>query len=82
MKTAISLPDDTFSRVEDAAVRLGVSRSEIFTRAAERYLDELDADSITHRLNAVLDAAGGTDVSNRDAAEHGRSMLAAADEEW
>ncbi|MEA2243109.1 MAG: Ribbon-helix-helix protein copG family, partial [Solirubrobacteraceae bacterium] len=36
MKIAISLPDDTFRRVDDAARRLGVSRSEFFARAAQR----------------------------------------------
>ena len=34
MKTAISLPEDTFRRVERAARRLGMSRSEFFARAA------------------------------------------------
>lgn len=52
MKTAISLPDDTFRRVDAAAKRLGVSRSEFFARAAERWL-------------ATLDDAGTTDAINR-----------------
>lgn len=82
MKTAISLPDATFARVEDAAARLGISRSEVFARAAERYLDDLDSDSITDRINTALDAAGGTDQSNRDAAEHARTILQAPGEEW
>ncbi|MGI9000935.1 MAG: ribbon-helix-helix protein, CopG family [Pseudonocardia sp.] len=82
MKTAISLPDAMFARVEDAATRLGVSRSEIFARAAERYLDELDADSITDRINAALDAAGGTDQSNVDAAEHARTTFSVLGADW
>jgi metal-responsive CopG/Arc/MetJ family transcriptional regulator len=41
MKTAISLPDDTFRRANDAAAELGVSRSELFVRAVEQYLDQL-----------------------------------------
>lgn len=41
VKTAISLPDDTFQRVEAAAKRLGVSRSEFFARAAEHNRSDL-----------------------------------------
>ena len=54
MKTAISLPDETFARVEEAAKRLGVSRSEFFARAAERWLDDLDDDQTTDAINRAL----------------------------
>jgi metal-responsive CopG/Arc/MetJ family transcriptional regulator len=55
VKTAISLPDETFTRVEEAARRLGVSRSEFFARAAERWLDDLDDDQTTDAINQALD---------------------------
>jgi predicted DNA-binding protein len=55
MKTAISLSDETFARVEAAAKRLGVSRSEFFARAAERWLDDLDDDQTTDAINRALD---------------------------
>ena len=54
MKTAISLPDDTFRRVEHAAKRLGVSRSEFFARAAERWLDALEDDGTTDAVNLAI----------------------------
>ncbi len=54
VKTAISLPDDTFHRVDHAARRLGVSRSEFFTQAAERWLDLLDDDGTTEAINRVI----------------------------
>jgi predicted DNA-binding protein len=54
MKTAISLPDETFTRVEQAAKRLGVSRSEFFARAAERWLDDFDEDETTDAINRAL----------------------------
>lgn len=54
MKTAISLPDDTFHRVEDAARRMGVSRSEFFARAAERWLDALQEDGTTAAINRAI----------------------------
>jgi metal-responsive CopG/Arc/MetJ family transcriptional regulator len=54
MKTAISVPDETFRRVDDAARRLGVSRSEFFARAAERWLAALDDDGTTDAINHAL----------------------------
>ena len=54
MKTAISLPDETFARVEQAAKRLGLSRSEFFARAAERWLDDLDDDQTTDAIDRAL----------------------------
>lgn len=54
MKTAISVPDSTFERVEQAATRLGVSRSEFYARAAERWLAELESSTITNDIDAAL----------------------------
>jgi metal-responsive CopG/Arc/MetJ family transcriptional regulator len=54
MKTAISLSDETFQRVDHAARRLGVSRSEFFARAAERWLDTLEDDGTTGAINRVI----------------------------
>lgn len=76
MKTAISLPDETFIRVEQAAKRLGVSRSEFFARAAERWLDDLDDDQTTNAINQALagvqqDAAFVDAAGDRLVREHG-----------
>ncbi len=54
MKTAISVPDDTFHRVDQAAKRLGLSRSEFFARAAEKALDALDDDGTTETINRAV----------------------------
>jgi metal-responsive CopG/Arc/MetJ family transcriptional regulator len=54
VKTAISVPDDTFHRVDHAARRLGVSRSEFFSRAAEKALDALDDDGTTEAINRAI----------------------------
>lgn len=54
MKTAISLPDQTFERVERAAAQLGVSRSEFFARAAERWLHDLDDAQTTEAIDQAL----------------------------
>jgi hypothetical protein len=55
VKTAISVPDETFDRVERAAGRLGVSRSEFFARAAERWLDALEEDETTEAINRAIE---------------------------
>jgi metal-responsive CopG/Arc/MetJ family transcriptional regulator len=54
MKTAISLPDNTFRRVDKAAKRLGVSRSEVFARAAEKWLDAQEDEGTTATINRAI----------------------------
>jgi Arc/MetJ family transcription regulator len=75
VKTAISVPDDIFEQATRRAGKLGISRSEFFTRAARRYLDELDARSFTRQIDEALDAVG-TDDSGRAAVAAGRRRLA------
>ncbi len=62
VKTAISVPDATFARVDAAADRLGMSRSEFFSRAAERWLAALDDDGTTAQIDAVLAGGGAGDT--------------------
>lgn len=82
MKTAISLPDETFDRVAQRASDLGVSRSEFFARAAQRYLDELDAQSLTGQIDSALERVHGTDEAEAAAVGIGRRVLDAVDDEW
>jgi metal-responsive CopG/Arc/MetJ family transcriptional regulator len=53
MKTAVSLPDDLFRQAEMAARRLKVSRSRLYARAIERFLQDRSSDEVTQRLNQV-----------------------------
>jgi len=55
MKTAISVPADTFHGVDAAARRMGISRSEFFARAAERWLDALEDDGTTEAINRAIE---------------------------
>lgn len=80
MKTAISVPDDTFEQATRQAAELGISRSEFFARAARRYLDELASRSLTQQVNDALRAAGPDD-SAIAAAHAGRDLLATG-EAW
>jgi predicted DNA-binding protein len=82
MKTAISVPDETYERASRRAGDLGMSRSEFFARAAERYLDELDAQSLTRQVDDALDRLGAPDDTAADAVAAGHRLLADTDDEW
>ena len=66
MKTAISLPDDTFRRVDDAEKRMGVAQR-ILRPAAERWLDALEDDGTTLAIDRAI-AAVTADHAFTDAA--------------
>jgi len=78
VKTAISVPDETFQQASERAQQLGISRSEFFATAAHRYLADLDRESLTARIDQALDLVGEDPVT-KTAIEVGRSRLAKAD---
>ncbi|GAB4326475.1 MAG: hypothetical protein OHK0047_11910 [Leptolyngbyaceae cyanobacterium] len=53
MKTAISLPDSVFEQAEALAQQLGLSRSELYTKALQAYLKRYNRDRILLKLNQV-----------------------------
>lgn len=81
MKTAISVPDETFAQVERSAKGLGVTRSEFYARAAQFYLAHLEEQSLTNEINAALDLIGDDD-SGQVAVAAGRRRLSQSDDEW
>jgi metal-responsive CopG/Arc/MetJ family transcriptional regulator len=82
MKTAISLPANIFDRASRRASDLGVSRSEFFARAADSYLEELDAHSVTKQIDAALARIGDADESSSSAVEAGHRVLLDGLDEW
>jgi antitoxin MazE6 len=82
VKTAISVPDETFERASRRASDLGMSRSEFFARAAQHYLDELDRQSLTGQIDSALERLGGTDEAEVAAVAVGHRVLDALDDEW
>lgn len=82
MKTAISVPDETFEKASRRAHDLGMSRSEFFSRAAARYLEELDAESVTRQIDLAVAALAEQDDSAADAVVVGRRVLADASGDW
>ena len=84
MKTAISVPDGVFERVERRVSALGVSRSEFFSVAAEHYLRLLDEQDITAYVDAAIERAGESAAAEQRAlAQIGLASLeAVGDDEW
>ena len=53
MKTAISIPDSIFQEADTLAKRLGFSRSELYSKAIEAFLEEHRGDQIISALNKL-----------------------------
>lgn len=53
MKTAISIPDPLFESAENVAKKLGISRSELYTKAVASFLESYEQTAITKTLNEV-----------------------------
>ena len=78
MKTAISIPDAVFDAAEALAGRLGVSRSELYTRAVRAFLREHREAGVTAELNRIYDAEG----SALDPTLDRMQQATLPDEEW
>ena len=59
MKTAISIRDEVFEAAERTAKALGISRSELYTKAVGEFVTRHAGEQVTERLNAVY----GEDIS-------------------
>lgn len=53
MKTAISIPDTLFKQAEKTAKKLGISRSNLYSRALEEYLKTHNPLKVTEQLNKI-----------------------------
>ncbi len=58
MKTAVSIPDDVFEKVERLARRAKRSRSEVFSAALREYVARHSPDEVTEAINHVCDRVG------------------------
>lgn len=80
VKTAISVPESTYERVTRRAAELGMSRSELFARAADEYLDRLDDSAVVHQINQVV---ATVDLGEpRWVVDQAHRRLAGEDEDW
>jgi len=78
MKTAVSIPDEVFEKVERLARREKRSRSTVFSAALAEYVARHAPDEVTEAMNRVCADVGG----ERDAfvAAAGRRVL--ENSEW
>ncbi|RIK37979.1 MAG: hypothetical protein DCC55_22545 [Chloroflexi bacterium] len=53
MKTAISIPNPLFETAEQLAKHLGISRSELYTRALATYIQTYEKALVTQRLDEI-----------------------------
>ena len=81
VKTAISVPDQTYDRAERAAKKHGMNRSQFYSAAAERYAAELESADLTAAIDAAVEQANA-DGSTRFAVAAGARLLRGTDEEW
>jgi metal-responsive CopG/Arc/MetJ family transcriptional regulator len=82
VKTAISIPDDTFTRADQRARMLGITRSQFYTQAAQRYLDQLDAESLTKQIDEAIDMIGTDESSTLATTAAHRTLEQSGDDEW
>lgn len=77
MKVAVSVPDDLFERADETASRLGLNRSQLYTRAIEEFLDARGEDPVTRALDELADELG-----TGSGASTGRRLIDQGAWEW
>jgi hypothetical protein len=82
VKTAISVPDDVFVRATQAALDLGMSRSEFFSRAAANYLELMESRALKVEIENAIAVIGNSDDSADAAVHASRAYLQSMDDEW
>jgi Ribbon-helix-helix protein, copG family len=55
MKIAVSVPDELFRRADELAARLGISRSQVYARALEEFVEVHGEDPVTAKLDELAD---------------------------
>lgn len=58
MKTAVSIPDDVFTKAEQLARRTKKSRSKLFSDALKEYVARHAPDEVTEAMNQACDQVG------------------------
>lgn len=77
MKTAISIPEDIYRNAEDAAKKLGMTRSRFYSAAVADFLTRYRKEDIKAKLNEVY-TPGNHGIDPALAA----MQLASPQEEW
>ena len=80
MKTAVYIPDDIFNLAEKIARHLKITRSEFYSRAIKDYLEGVEDENLTQRLNSVYE--GNNNPSKIDRRIHQAQLNILEKEEW
>lgn len=78
MKTAISIPDPIFEEADALAKRLGVSRSELYSKAVESYLGDHRREGVTEALDRIY----GSESSDLDPVLAALQSASLPHEDW
>ncbi len=78
VKTAISIPENIYRDAADAAKKLGMTRSQLYSAAVADFLNRYKQDQIKARLDEVY-AAGSTGL---DPALAAMQLASLSKEEW
>ncbi len=74
MKTAVSIPQDIYEAADRTAKRLGISRSQLYSRAVAQFVAEQGDDEVTAKLNELADefGSGGDTLVGRELIDSGQ----------
>ena len=81
MKTAISIRDDIFEAAEQVALDMGISRSELYSKAVELFVARHENERVTERLDAVYGEAGSSSALDGTLVTL-QTLSLPTDEEW
>lgn len=80
MKTAVSVPNDVFDRVERLARAAGRSRSEVYSAALREYVARHAPEEVTEAVNRVVQDLGDDAALDEFSQASARRVLESA--EW
>ena len=78
MKTAISLPDEIYHSADQLAKRLGMSRSELYSKAVSLFIKAHKNEAVTEALNKIY----AKEKSEVDSAINIMQLKSLPKEEW
>lgn len=81
MKTAVSIRDEVFNAAEHTASVMGISRSQLYTKAVEEFVLRHSCEHVTERLNAVYEGAD-SNSSLDSTLEHLQFLSLPSDDKW
>ena len=78
MKTAISLPDEIYHSADQLAKRLGMSRSELYSKAVSIFISTHKNEAVTEALDKIY----AQEKSDIDSAINMMQLKSLPKEEW